>query len=94
MSPLLRQPITYGLDPSIARFSVAQYQRMIETDILTGNDKVELLEGYIVYKWPEDPPANGQLKRHQPITYGTDPSTMRFSAAQYQRMIEEGILRE
>jgi hypothetical protein len=37
-------PVTYGLDASMARFSVARYQRMIETGILTAEDKVELLE--------------------------------------------------
>ena len=50
------RPTTYGLDPSIARFSVDQYQRMIELGILTAKDKVELLENYIVYKSPGDGP--------------------------------------
>jgi hypothetical protein len=38
--------VTYGHDASIARFSVDRYQRMIETGILTADDKVELLENY------------------------------------------------
>jgi Uma2 family endonuclease len=49
------QPVTYGRDASIARFSVERYQRMIETGILTPADKVELLENYVVVKMPRNP---------------------------------------
>jgi Uma2 family endonuclease len=54
-------PVTYGLDASIPRFSVARYQRMIETGILTPEDKVELLENYVVLKMPKNPPHEGTL---------------------------------
>lgn len=83
-------PVTYGLDPSIARFSVAQYHRMIELGILDANDKVELLEGYIVLKDPQVIPMTPTTTR--PVTYGLDASIARFSVARYQRMIETGIL--
>jgi Uma2 family endonuclease len=49
-------PVTYGLDALIARFSVARYQRMIETGILTPEDKVELLENNVVFTMPRNPP--------------------------------------
>lgn len=55
-------PVTYGLDASIARFSVARYQRMIETGILTSEDKVELLENYVVLKMPRNPPHDGTVQ--------------------------------
>ncbi|HTU20472.1 MAG TPA: Uma2 family endonuclease [Gemmataceae bacterium] len=55
-------PVTYGLDASIARFSVARYQRMIETGILTSEDKVELLENYVVLKMPRNPPHDGTIQ--------------------------------
>src|SRR5438128_5034918 len=55
-------PVTYGHDASIARFSVARYQRMIETGILTSEDKVELLENYVVLKMPRNPPHDGTLQ--------------------------------
>lgn len=55
-------PVTYGLDASIARFSVARYQRMIETGILTLDDKVELLENYVVLKMPRNPPHDGTVQ--------------------------------
>src|SRR5690349_9819130 len=52
-------PVTYGLDASMARFSLARYQRMIETGILTSADRVELLENYVVLKMPHNPPHDG-----------------------------------
>lgn len=55
-------PVTYGLDASIARFSVARYQRMIEAGILTPEDKVELLENYVVLKMPRNPPHDGTIQ--------------------------------
>src|SRR5713226_9144165 len=55
-------PVTYGLDASIARFSVARYQRMIEVGILTPEDKVELLENYVVLKMPRNPPHDGTIQ--------------------------------
>jgi hypothetical protein len=55
-------PVTYGLDASIARFSVARYQRMIATGILTSEDKVELLENYVVLKMPRNPPHDGTIQ--------------------------------
>jgi Uma2 family endonuclease len=55
------QPVTYGLDASMAQFSVARYQRMIETGILTPADKVELLENYVVLKMPRNPIHDGTI---------------------------------
>ncbi len=55
-------PVTYWADPSVYRFSVAQYQRMVEVGVLTATDKVELLEGYVVYKMPRDPPHDGTVQ--------------------------------
>lgn len=54
-------PTTYGFDASIAKFSVARYQKMIETGILTGDDKVELLENYVVLKMPRNAPHDGTI---------------------------------
>src|SRR5436309_10769753 len=56
-------PVTYGHDASIARFSVARYQRMIEAGILTADDKVELLENYVVLKMPRNPLHDSTLQR-------------------------------
>jgi Uma2 family endonuclease len=61
MSTATAQPVTYGLDASIAKFSVNRYQRMIESGILTAEDKVELLENYVVLKMPKNPPHDGTI---------------------------------
>ena len=55
------QPLTYGSDASVARFSVARYERMIETGILTPEDKVELLENYVLLKMPHNPRHDGTI---------------------------------
>ncbi len=56
MSPTA-MPVTYGQDASIARFSVARYQKMIETGFIKPEDKVELLENYVVLKMGRTPPT-------------------------------------
>src|SRR3954471_23743553 len=61
MTPTAATPVTYGLDASMARFSVQRYQRMIEVGILTAEDKVELLENYVVLKMPRNPPHDGTI---------------------------------
>jgi Uma2 family endonuclease len=45
------------------RFTVKQYQRMIETGVLTVNDRVELLEGWVIDKMPRNPPHDGTISR-------------------------------
>jgi Uma2 family endonuclease len=59
---LTATPVTYGHDASIARFSVARYQKMIEAGILTPEDKVELLENYVVLKMTRNPPHDGSIQ--------------------------------
>lgn len=61
MATATAHPTTYGLDASTATFSVRRYQRMIEEGILTPEDKVELLENYVVRKMPKNPPHDGTI---------------------------------
>jgi len=61
MTPTTSQPVTYGHDASLARFSVVRYQAMIETGILTPDDHVELLENWVVLKMPKSPIHDGTL---------------------------------
>jgi hypothetical protein len=64
MTPLIIPspiPVTYGWDASFARFSVARYQKMIETGVLTADDKVELLEYCVVLKMARNPPHDGTI---------------------------------
>ncbi|MDZ7704335.1 MAG: Uma2 family endonuclease [Trueperaceae bacterium] len=48
-------------DLPIFRLSVAQYQQMVQAGILTANDPVELLGGWLVTKMPKSP-------RHTTVT--------------------------
>ena len=49
--------------PTPYRFSVKQYQQMIELDVFSDDDKVELLEGYLVTKMPRNPPHENAIQR-------------------------------
>jgi Uma2 family endonuclease len=46
----------------IRRFSVAEYHRLIEIGILTEDENVELLEGWIVPKMPRNPPHDAGVE--------------------------------
>lgn len=46
----------------LARISVEQYHRMIDTGILTGTDRIELLDGLLVKKMPNNPLHAGTLQ--------------------------------
>jgi Uma2 family endonuclease len=48
---------------SIKRFTLDEYHRLIDANILTENDRVELLNGWIVSKMPIDPPHASTLAR-------------------------------
>jgi len=64
-------------------FSVDEYHRMIELEILTEQDKVELIRGYVIYK---NPP-------HEPTPDDSPFSALRpFSVAEYHQMIDAEIL--
>ena len=53
--PSPRKVAAVPVDP-IWRLSVKQYHEMIRTGILTDDDPVELLEGWLVVKMPKNPP--------------------------------------
>lgn len=55
-------PVTYDTVSALARLSVAQYQQMIAEGILNDEEKVELLEGYMVPKMPRNPPHDGTIQ--------------------------------
>jgi Uma2 family endonuclease len=45
------------------RFSVAEYHKLIQLGMLTENDDLELLNGYLVYKMPHNPPHDSSIQR-------------------------------
>lgn len=55
------QPLIVPTEP-IWRFSVAQYHQMIDLGILTDDDPVELLEGWLIQKMPKNPPHRAATK--------------------------------
>ena len=52
-----------GTMAGFRRFSVAEYHRLIELGILTEDDNLELLEGYLVHKMTRNPPHDAALQR-------------------------------
>jgi Uma2 family endonuclease len=46
----------------VRKFTVAEYHTMIQAGILTENDPVELIEGWIVPKMPHNPPHDGTIE--------------------------------
>ena len=62
MSTATAPPATYQSFAAMNRFTVAQYQRMIESGVLTPADQVELLENYVVLKMPGNPPHDGTIQ--------------------------------
>src|SRR5262245_28451011 len=45
------------------RFTVDEYHRLIRGGILTEDDNLELIEGYLVHKMSRSPPHNGTLRK-------------------------------
>jgi Uma2 family endonuclease len=48
---------------ALRRFSVADYHKMIDVGILKPDDRVELLEGWVVNKMPQNPPHSNSITR-------------------------------
>lgn len=52
----VKQALTTVPTEQVWRFSVSQYHEMIRTGILTEEDQVELLKGWVIFKMPKNPP--------------------------------------
>src|SRR6516164_9432801 len=52
-----------GTMAGFRRFSVAEYHRLIELGILTEDDNLELLEGYLVHKMSRNPPHDSAIQK-------------------------------
>jgi Uma2 family endonuclease len=62
MTPTAQLPLL-GTQAGFRRFSVDEYHRLTEIGILTENDNLELIEGYLVLKMSRNPPHDGRLHR-------------------------------
>jgi hypothetical protein len=65
------------------RFTVAQYQQMVEAGVLGPDDHVELLEGWVVNKMSRNPPHDGTLGLILPLLMACLPAglVLRVQAA-------------
>lgn len=52
-----------GTMAGFRRFSVTEYHRLIELGILTEDDNLELLDGYLVYKMSRNPPHDAAIQK-------------------------------
>lgn len=50
-----------GLQAGFRRFTVAEYHHLIRLGILTEDDNLELIEGYLVHKMSRNPPHDGTI---------------------------------
>jgi Uma2 family endonuclease len=55
-APLEGSPVPSLVPPELYRFTVDQYERMGEAGILTEDDRVELIDGFVVTKMGKKPP--------------------------------------
>src|SRR5262245_30877833 len=83
MTPTTTPPST--IFPELAgtrRFTVDKYHRLIDAGILDPQDKVELLDGYVLIKrdYPELTPTDGPFPDWRWLR--------RWSSAEYHRMID------
>jgi Uma2 family endonuclease len=62
-----------GLQAGFRRFTVAEYHEIIRAGILTEDDNLELIEGYLVHKMSRNPPHDGSL-------YATQAALLRLIA--------------
>ena len=88
MTPTTTQE-SLGIFPELAgtrRFTVDEYHRLIDAGILGKYDKVELLDGYVVYKadYPELQPTDTAFPEWRALRP--------WSSAEYHRMFDLGIL--
>ena len=68
----------------LRQFSVAEYHQMVETGILTPDDRVELLEGWIVKKMTMNPPHASSVSRVRRCSF-VRPLISRYSSGSAAR---------
>ncbi len=61
-APFIGIPL-HGRVSSFRRFSVGEYQQLIDIGILTENDDLELLDGHLVNKMSKNPAHDGTLNK-------------------------------
>jgi Uma2 family endonuclease len=62
----------------VRRFTVDEYHRMAQAGVLTENDPVELLEGWIVTKMPHKPSHDATIDQADEVLRGSPPAGWRM----------------
>lgn len=62
-----------GTTAGFRRFSVPEYHRLIEIGLLTEDDNLELIEGYLVLKMARNPPHDRTIQRLNRRLFGASP---------------------
>jgi hypothetical protein len=70
------------------RFTVEQYERMGQFGILKTNDRVELLEGWIVAKMTQNPPHNAAIDNAQELLRAILPAEWRVREQKAVRLAD------
>jgi Uma2 family endonuclease len=63
MTPQTTNLPLLGTLAGFRRFSVEEYHRLTQLGLLTEDDALELIEGYLVLKMPRNPPHDGTIHR-------------------------------
>ena len=63
MTPSVANLPLLGVMAGFRRFSIPEYHHLAELGILTEDDNLELLEGYLVHKMTRNAPHDGTLHR-------------------------------
>ena len=63
MTTLTNQLPWQGTMAGFRRFSVAEYHKLIEIGVLTEDDNLELLDGYLVHKMSRNPPHDATIQK-------------------------------
>lgn len=61
----------------VRKFTVAEYHQMMQAGILTENDSVELIEGWIVPKRPHNPPHDATIDQARELLQASLPAGWR-----------------
>ena len=76
MSALLTPPVPVRTPPQARTYTLAEYQALIDTGVIREGERVELIDGHLVYPMPADPPhastvtrLNRRLDRMCPVGY-------------------------
>jgi Uma2 family endonuclease len=60
MTPAIA-PLPFKATASLRKWTVDEYDQLIDDGVLTEDDRVELLEGYVVLKMPANPPHDASV---------------------------------